>query len=291
MARGGTGPPIGKERAARLATVYLVVCPMVAAWTQAGRRSHDVTRNRHLMSLRKRIVLPVLLVLVAIVCVRLGIWQVHRLAQRRAANHIALAAEALPPVALDTVTAGAGSLAHRRVTATGRYDRAHELVIRGVSHDDQPGVYVITPLRLPAAPAVLVNRGFVPAPDAVSADLDGLDEPGVVTVSGIALPIDRPADAGHPLSRAGHTTWARLDRAAVGRLPYPVFTRFYLLQQADAATPRFPRRLEPPRYDDGPHLSYAIQWFAFAATALIVAGILLRSPVPASDRRVPRSSG
>jgi cytochrome oxidase assembly protein ShyY1 len=31
-------------------------------------------------------------------------------------------------------------------------------------------------------------------------------------------------------------------------------------------------RLTPPPLDEGPHLSYAIQWFAFAAIALIGAG-------------------
>jgi surfeit locus 1 family protein len=28
-------------------------------------------------------------------------------------------------------------------------------------------------------------------------------------------------------------------------------------------------RLPPPALDEGPHLSYAIQWFSFAAIALI----------------------
>ena len=42
------------------------------------------------------------------------------------------------------------------------------------------------------------------------------------------------------------------------------------------ALPRFPRRLDPPPFDDGPHLSYAIQWFAFAIIAIVFGGIFVR---------------
>jgi cytochrome oxidase assembly protein ShyY1 len=35
--------------------------------------------------------------------------------------------------------------------------------------------------------------------------------------------------------------------------------------------------LDPPPLDDGPHLSYAIQWFAFTLIALVFAGIMLRN--------------
>jgi cytochrome oxidase assembly protein ShyY1 len=38
----------------------------------------------------------------------------------------------------------------------------------------------------------------------------------------------------------------------------------------------YPRRLEPQPLDDGPHLSYMLQWFAFAATALVFAGVIAR---------------
>ena len=40
-----------------------------------------------------------------------------------------------------------------------------------------------------------------------------------------------------------------------------------MLQTPDSSLPSFPRRLEPPEIDEGPHLSYAIQWFLFAALA------------------------
>lgn len=232
------------------------------------------------MSSRSRFVLPAILVVVALSCARLGVWQLHRLRQRRSANAMALAARGEPVVDL---SAGGlppeAALAHRRVRATGRYDRGHEIVLRGVTFEEAPGVQVVTPLVMENGRAILVKRGFVPAPDAVSADLDGLDEPGVVTVSGVALPIDSSRGKGAPLPHDGRTTWARLDLPALrSTMPYPLLP-VYLLQAQDSALPRSPRRLPVPALDDGPHLSYALQWFAFATTALIVAGILaFRSP-------------
>ena len=249
---------------------------------------------------RSRFALPLLLALVAMVCVRLGIWQVHRLRQRRAFNVAALAARAAPAIDLDTVIvsstdAGSADLAGRRARAAGRYDRTHEIVLRGMTFDGAPGVQVVTPLLLPNGGAVLVKRGFVPAPDAVSAQLDGLDEPGAVSVRGIALPLERGGNRGAPLTHDGRTTWRALDLTALrSRLPYPVLS-VYIHQTPDAALPPVPRRLPLAALDDGPHLSYALQWFGFATTALIVAAIVaFKSPaklppvMPDADRPAPR---
>ena len=243
------------------------------------------------MSSRSRFVLPVLLVLVALICVRLGVWQAHRLSQRRAANRAAIAARSAPVVELVRAPARAGDppLANRRVHAVGRFDRSHELVLRGATLDEAPGVLVVTPLLLPGGGAVLVKRGFVPAADAVTAELGGLDEPGVVSVAGVALPIESQRRGGAPLTRGAQTTWGRLDLAQLRtRIPYPMLDVF-VLQAPDSTLPRFPRRLAAPPLDDGPHLSYAIQWFAFAITALVVAGILaFRSMGPPPDHPAGR---
>jgi surfeit locus 1 family protein len=138
-----------------------------------------------------------------------------------------------------------------------------------------PGVEIVSPLMLEGTTsAVLVNRGFVPTPDAVTVYPDSLREPGEHSVEGIALPIT--SGGGAPLQRGGQATWARLDLAALrNRFPYPI-SAFYIRQSPDTALPRFPRRLDPPVLDDGPHLSYAIQWFAFAIITIVFGGIMNR---------------
>lgn len=222
------------------------------------------------MSLRARLVLFLICVLVAGVCLRLAWWQYGRLTQRRAANAVALAARAEPPRALDDPSiVAAAAYAGRRVTVTGVYDHARELVLRGRGYREVPGVEVVTPLRVAGHDtAVLVNRGFVPSADAGTVNLSALDEPGRVTVQGIAFPIRETGDSGRPVPIGGRETWARLDLAGLrARLPYPV-APVVIWQSPDSALPGMPRRLEPPALDDGPHLSYTIQWVAFAVIFL-----------------------
>ena len=228
------------------------------------------------MSLRARYILIAGLLLFAALAVRLGLWQTRRLRERRAANAAAAVARGGPELDL-AVRAGATTALHR-VRATGAYDRTHELVLRGRVLRGDPGVLLVTPLRLAELgdTAVLVERGFVPAPDAVTLrpDSGALDEPGLHTVHGIALPITGGDDGGAPVTHDGRTTWRRLDVAALrARLPYPIFD-VYILQTPDTALPRMPMRREAPALDDeGPHQSYAIQWFAFATMAVVFAGI------------------
>ncbi|HEY7681801.1 MAG TPA: SURF1 family cytochrome oxidase biogenesis protein, partial [Gemmatimonadales bacterium] len=72
----------------------------------------------------------------------------------------------------------------------------------------------------------------------------------------------------------GQLTWRRIDLAALRtRLPYPIHS-YVILQLPDSTLPKLPRRDEAPALDDGPHLSYAVQWFGFAVTALVVGGII-----------------
>lgn len=214
------------------------------------------------------------LLIVAAVFVRLGFWQLGRLEERRTASRAAAAARAEPVRELGVgADWTAQELTERWVEASGEFDHGHEIVVRGQAFQGTPGVLVVTPLRLAASDsAVLVLRGFVPAPDAVRADLDSLVEPGVVRVRGLAAPI--ASGKGQPLEHGGRTTWARVDLAAVrDRLPYPVFP-VLLRQTPDSGAPRLPRRLPPPELSDGPHLSYAVQWFAFAVMA-VAFGVLV----------------
>lgn len=214
------------------------------------------------------------LVLVAAVFVRLGFWQLGRLQERRAANRAAEAARAQPPLQL-----GAGAdwtaeeMNERWVEVTGEFDHEQEIVLRGQAYQGTPGVLVVTPLRLATSDsAVLVLRGFVPAPDAVRADLELLTEPGTVRVHGLATPIG--SGGGQPLEHQGRTTWARLDLPALrDRLPYPILP-VLVRQTPDSGVPRRPVRLPPPPLSEGPHLSYAIQWFAFAAMT-VAFGVLV----------------
>ena len=227
------------------------------------------------------------LVLVAAVFVRLGFWQLSRLGERRAANRAAAAARAEPPRELGVgADWTAAELNERWVEATGEFDHSHEVILRGQAFQGTPGVLVVTPLRSAAGDsAVLVLRGFVPSADAVRAEIDSLQEPGQVRVRGLATSI--ASGGGQPVEHGGRTTWARLDLEALrARLPYPVLP--VLLRQApDSGLPTMPRRIPPPELSEGPHLSYAIQWFAFAVMTVAFGVLVVRKRDTASRPMSP----
>jgi surfeit locus 1 family protein len=228
------------------------------------------------MSARARLLVIATFGIAALVFVRLGFWQVSRLQERRATKAVALAARSAPQIRLDGATRITADLNGREVSVAGRYDHEHDIVLRGKAYGGSPGVEVVTPLVLDGGKlAVLVNRGFLPAPDAVTARTDSVREPGRIRVQGTAMSLT--SGGGAPLERGGYTTWAHLDRNALAaRLPYAI-APVYVRQSPDPALPRFPRRLKPLSIDDGPHLSYAIQWFSFALMAIVFGGVILKT--------------
>ena len=212
--------------------------------------------------MRSRPLFVVMILVAVATCLRLGVWQLDRLHQRRAANAALLGARALPPVALPGPRAPAQGL---RVAARGEFDLGHQFVLRGRAWEGAPGVEVATPLHIEGSDtALLVLRGFVPSDDAMSVDLKPLDEPGPRTVHGIAFTLPAEADSGAPLVRNGSRTFGRLDLASVrAALPYPVYD-VAVWQEKEPGMTGMPVRIGAPTLSDGPHLSYAIQWFAFA---------------------------
>jgi surfeit locus 1 family protein len=209
--------------------------------------------------------------------VRLGIWQLERRSERRAANESVSRGLRLPAAAFETLAADS-SARNRRVTVSGAPDYANEIIVTGKSRNGSPGVHIFTPLRVAGHDtAVLINRGWVYSPDAATVDLHRWREPRS-TFSGFTQLL--PATSAGATSRDRHVSGAPALRVpsatALARLlPYPVHS-LYVVAQDSAIGDSVPVRLSPPVLSDGPHLSYAIQWFAFAAIALIGAGAVVR---------------
>ncbi len=238
------------------------------------------------MSPTSRRILVALLLLAGVACARLGFWQLDRLSERRATNRIAQAARDAEVVRLPEGLEAGEDLAHRRIFASGSYDAANEIVVRGQVLNGLPGVHVVTPLRLAGRDtALLVNRGFVPSPDAVTAETDSLREGGEVRVEGVTQPLS--SGGGRPIERRGQTTWGRLDRDSLAeRIPYPVLP-VYLLQSPDSALPGLPRRLAAPPLGEGSHLNYAVQWFLFGGMSVVFALIFVARGDRLPDRPAP----
>jgi surfeit locus 1 family protein len=210
-----------------------------------------------------------LAVVLAAVFVRLGFWQLDRLANRRARN-VELAARLSKPVTAFEQLPDTSEF--RRATVSGTPDYEHDILYTGRSRSGSPGVYILTPVRRASSDtAVIVIRGWVYAPDAATIDRARWRETRT-SFSGYVNSL--PANPPSPEARAGERKLRHLSFLGVQELlPYPVSDRYVVA--LDSASDGAPARLTMPSIDNGPHLGYAIQWFAFAAIALIGAAIVL----------------
>ncbi len=203
---------------------------------------------------------------VAAVCARLGVWQLDRLDERRGRNAVIAARRAGAPVVLASPLPSGDSVWQRRVRAAGVFDYERERLWPGRSFDGAPGVALLTPLRLPDGSAVLVDRGWVPSADARGVDRAATREADSAAVAGLALRAPRARGDADPALLADS-------------FPYPLagFVVQWVPGRTAYGAARLPvRRWPVPRLEDGPHLSYAIQWFAFAAIAVGGAVAVLR---------------
>jgi surfeit locus 1 family protein len=195
-------------------------------------------------------------VVVAAVCVRLGLWQLDRLEERQARN--ATIAEAFRETPISAEIATRDSVARfQRVRVSGRWDYARETSIAGRTRNGSPGVHVITPVIAGDGTVIFVNRGWVYSPDARTVDLSRWHEGEQAEVVGYVDELP-----------------SSIRESAAGSL--------YVVALADSggsstgAEDR-PARLQTPAFaDEGPHLSYAVQWFSFAAIALIGTPLVVR---------------
>jgi surfeit locus 1 family protein len=234
-------------------------------------------------------------VVLAAVFARLGVWQLDRLGERRAANRRVEARLALPAEDLSAAL-GAGvpaaDLAWRHVRVEGIWDVTHEIVIRARALRGAPGVEVVTPLMYSPDSAVLVLRGWLPAADGLSADLASATPAGAdleTRIEGLAL-------MGEPPSRIPprHRAFEDSERLVLGSLsveqaaePLPFdLLPVFLLASGSEGLPGSPVPVPEPALSDGPHLSYAIQWFAFALISLAGSILYIRT-----RRRSTKSEG
>lgn len=222
----------------------------------------------------------------------LGFWQLRRLDERRADNARIAAAMAQPPadIAAHLDTLGPPP-EHTAVAARGAYLPGAEVRIGNRSRGGQPGFWLATPLELADGRAVAVVRGWVPRRvDAGLDDRSPAPPAGEVTVAGLAF---GSVDGGRVAATAPG------DMPEISRMDLDRFTEVSGVDVEDvwirlrAQSPPQPEGLPVPVPDpdltEGPHLSYAFQWFFFSAGAVVVYALILRRAV--IGRQEPCDSG
>ncbi len=208
--------------------------------------------------------------------VRLAFWQLSRASEKEALQ--AQYAAGQRSVVELTAANIAGLTRYQRVSARGRYDSAHQILLDSMpSAMGQPGYRVVTPFELEQGGWVLVDRGWH-RPGATRSDIpDVTVGEAPRTIAGQLSALPRP---GVRLAGPGSTgnSWPRVmnypEHVSIEQaLDRQVLPGLVLL---DANQPDGYERAWEARTDmgSGQHLGYAVQWFGFAIAALVLFVVL-----------------
>ena len=217
-----------------------------------------------------------------VLMVNLGFWQLRRLDDRRADNAEIAAAMSQAPFDIAAHLDRRGlPPEYTAVAATGTYVADAEVRIGNRSSGGQPGFWLATPLELEDGRAVAVVRGWVPRRSLSGQDDRSPAPPqGEVIVAGLAFDsvgggrVAEVAPGETPeISRMDLARFAEVSGVDVE----DVWIR--LRAQSPSQPDGLPVPVPDPDLGEGPHLSYAFQWFFFSAGAVVVYALILRRAV------------
>lgn len=213
----------------------------------------------------------------------LGQWQLHR-AAAKAALQAELDARAQGPLlAVPTAPVEAETLRFRPLLAQGVFEPERQILLDNQVAQGMAGYHVLTPLHLAHSNLrLLVDRGWVPAPENHSQLPAIATPPGEVILQGLAVVPSRRyfALAAEGKAASGwQQVWQNLDleryQQATGIALQPV------VLQLDPASPAgFVRQWPRPDLNRDRHLAYAWQWFGLAATLLVIWVVTNLEPRP-----------
>ena len=219
-----------------------------------------------------------LVIVFAIACSCLALWQLARRDEaRQEITRVEQNWEAAPRP-LTEVVPELGAFdpddTWTRVTLTGEYLVGEQLLARGRPLDGRAGFEQLVPFRLNDGSVFIVDRGWLPvgneqdAPDSVPAAPSG---PATLVVR---LKAGEPTIAGRSAPE-GQVATINLPSIAE-LLGTTTYTGAYGLLDTEDPSAARPTAVSKPVADEGPHLSYAFQWFVFGIMAFIGLGWAIR---------------
>ena len=212
-------------------------------------------------------------------CVFLGRWQMDRRAETLAEINRVVTNYSATPVPFADVREEFSQLDSDRewtqVELKGSYLVDGQRIVRNRPLNGQPGYEVVVPFRLRTGETVVIDRGWLPignknpgSPDSVPAPPPG-EVTAVVRLKHPEPELQRGAPEGQ---------LASIDLAAYSaQLGYPLLTGAY--GQLASETPpaaEMPMAFPKPSTEEGTHLSYSLQWFAFGVLMFVGFGYAAR---------------
>ena len=224
----------------------------------------------------KKIFTTILVIFAVLAMIFLGFWQLDRHSQKSDINErisARLDDEPLGLVDLDKlkineITEMERDFEYRSIAVSGKYIQEDSVLIRNRTYNGVPGFWLLTPFQLSNNQIIVVNRGWLPisAENYIDLNTSAFDLTGILRKAELAKGLQR-ADS----SQGVLESLARPDLVRYGdQLDYEIFPMYIQLtgqnpQQSDG----FPKLLDLPKFSEGQHLSYAVQWFIFASIAAI----------------------
>lgn len=271
-AAGGDSAAVSAN-ARQLATVVCMATDQTSAepaeFARSGSPERDRTRPNWAFARQPFWVFSHLFALSMVsLFVVLGLWQLDRLEQRRDNNQIVEARTSAQPLVLDVAPTG-DDLEFRPATIIGFVVDDDVARIANRSQGGVAGEHVVAVVELSDGNLLAVNRGFVPInADVALTDLADLDASGGVQLSGWLRNSVEPEGWFAVTDTGVGPVMPRLDTEALGqRLDRPVSPVWLQMDDrtsSDSGLAQFPDPVPLPELGEGPHLSYAGQWFIFA---------------------------
>jgi surfeit locus 1 family protein len=214
----------------------------------------------------RKLALPVASTLVMLaILISLGVWQLHRLAWKTELLAHIDAAEHLPAIPMPDAPAP-----FQKVRLEGSFRPDLEALYAFELRGEMPGAHLIVPLERAGQPAVLVDLGFVP---------DAMKRPIAVSASSVDGFV-RPAEQAGTFSGTdspGELHFYTLDPAKIGAALGLARVAPYTLVALGPPVPgQFPDPAHAMPRPTNDHLHYALTWFGFALTLLVIFGLYAR---------------
>jgi surfeit locus 1 family protein len=218
---------------------------------------------------RRWILTTLIVVAGTALCIRLGIWQLDRLEQRRAFNAHVEAMWAAHSLSLpDEIAQDLTTMEYRAVQASGSYDFDNQVALRNQYWQDQYGFHLLTPLLLEDGTAVLVDRGWIPGEGGDdTTNWENYTESAEISITGIIrLGHQEPDVGGVPDEQSGLLRfWNNVNLERLNEQMAYELLPVYIQLDIDDTDSQPPIAYQPEiELTEGSHLGYAGQWFAFA---------------------------
>ena len=266
--------------------------------THARQKSHSPSNTSvglvsvadvlRVLSSLKIIGLHVFTVVLVVIMVNLGFWQLRRHEERVTFND-AVRARAMqaprPPDELLALDADPANLEWYPLAASGEYLVGEDLLLVNVSQDGRAGVDPVSALRLDDGTILLVNRGFVP----LATDVPAPPKSRVSIVGRVRASDERRrGELGELAGELREIQRIDIPRLAP-QLPGEVLPIYVDLLASQPADSPMLSRIADPELTLGPHLSYTVQWFVFSACAIAAWGFIVRRALAAARQAATRA--